>query len=147
MKGSQGDTPEAVGKDAGAAYRSVQPCSVAWPTLEVDGRERQHGGFPKGRGRRARRPASRRLRGTWTDAIAGAGDIAGVSYCECDGSRLDSHLPWNPCRRGVSRSSATLGSAYGEICASSGPTRQEVKSSRRGRSERPITSVPRRFPC
>ena len=88
MKGSQGDTPDAVGKDAGAAYRSVQPCSVAWPTLEVDGRERQHGGFPKGRGRRARRPASRRLRGTWTDAIAGAGDIAGVSYCECDGSAI-----------------------------------------------------------
>jgi hypothetical protein len=88
MKGSQGDTPEAVRKDVGAAYWSVPPCSVAWPTLGVDGRQRQHGGFPKGRGRRARRPGNRCLRGARTGAIAGAGDIAGVSCCEYDGSAI-----------------------------------------------------------
>jgi hypothetical protein len=88
MKGFQGNTQEAVRKDAGAAYSSVAPCSVAWPTLAVDGRERQHGRFPKGRGRRARRPGNRRLCGTWTGVIAGASDIAGASCCECDASTI-----------------------------------------------------------
>ena len=147
MKGSQGDTPEAVGRDPGAAYWSVPPCSVAWPTLGVDGRERQHGGFPKGRGRRARRPGNRCLRGTWTGAIAGAGDIAGVSCCECDGSAisfapaLEPVLAWRFEKQRDARFSL-----WGNLRTKRAFTIGS-ESSRRGRSKRPTTSVSRRFPC
>ena len=105
---------------AGAAYWSVPPCSVAWPT---------HCGWV-------------------VDAIAGAGDTTGVSCCGwgrfSDELRIRLGTRAGEALQEVASATSRF-SIWGNMVALKADLHDRERGSHRGRSKRPITLVSRRF--